>query len=162
MLHLIPPTLHRIGLRLAHALRKVWWRWRKPLVVGCRVLVTDREGRILLVRHSYGSGRWMLPGGGLRRGEDVVAAAARELVEETGCRLEAGRLATIAREPLAGTTSEVHVVAGTTSDSPVADEREIAEVKFFALDALPANLSPGLAEAIPGWLKTTEADATRA
>ena len=75
MLHLIPAPAHRTVLRIAHGLRLRWWRMRKPRLAGCRVLALDREDRVLLVRHSYGSGKWMPPGGGLTRGEDALAAA---------------------------------------------------------------------------------------
>lgn len=40
------------------------------------------EGRLLLVRER-GAGRWSLPGGGMKKGEDPVTAACRELDEET-------------------------------------------------------------------------------
>lgn len=43
------------------------------------------QGRILLLRHEKGSGEaWLLPGGGVRVGESLVAALQRELWEETG------------------------------------------------------------------------------
>jgi 8-oxo-dGTP pyrophosphatase MutT (NUDIX family) len=38
----------------------------------------------LLVRHSYGDRRWMLPGGRVRRGEDPVNTARREMHQELG------------------------------------------------------------------------------
>ena len=41
-----------------------------------------REGRLLLVRER-GAKHWSLPGGGVKKGEDPVAAAVRELDEET-------------------------------------------------------------------------------
>lgn len=40
------------------------------------------EGRLPLVR-DRGAKRWSLPGGGVKKGEDPVAAATRELDEET-------------------------------------------------------------------------------
>ncbi len=40
------------------------------------------DGRLLLVRER-GARHWSLPGGGMKRGEDPVAAAVRELDEET-------------------------------------------------------------------------------
>jgi 8-oxo-dGTP diphosphatase len=52
-------------------------------------VVTDRAGAVLLVRASDRSdlrGRWFLPGGGLRHGEDPQDAVLRELAEETGLR----------------------------------------------------------------------------
>jgi 8-oxo-dGTP pyrophosphatase MutT (NUDIX family) len=99
VLHLIPPPLHRAALRLAHALRKVWWRVGKPRLNGCRVLARDADGRVLLVRHCYGSGRWMLPGGGMKRGEDPLLAAERELLEEVGCRLNDPVVVMVRAEP---------------------------------------------------------------
>jgi 8-oxo-dGTP diphosphatase len=52
-----------------------------------------RDGEVLLVRHEKG-GRsyWLVPGGGVDAGETMVAAAARELLEETGYSVEVGRL----------------------------------------------------------------------
>ncbi len=41
-----------------------------------------RDGKLLLVRER-GAKHWSLPGGGMKKGEDAVAAAIRELGEET-------------------------------------------------------------------------------
>ena len=58
-----------------------------------RVLLLDAAGRVLLVRGSDpgrpGSSYWFTIGGGLDSGESVAAAAARELFEETGLRVDA-------------------------------------------------------------------------
>lgn len=141
MLHLIPAPLHRAGLTLAHAVRIRWWQWRKPLLIGCRVLAFDDAQRVLLIRHSYGSGRWMLPGGGVDRGEDPLAAGIRELVEETGCGLRDPMLFGQVDEPLYGTTNRVHLITGTTTGMVQGDGREVIAAEFFALDALPDDLS---------------------
>jgi 8-oxo-dGTP pyrophosphatase MutT (NUDIX family) len=57
-----------------------------------RVLLLDREGRILLfltkAPDTSGYARWITPGGGVDPGEDHHAAALRELLEETGLVLE--------------------------------------------------------------------------
>lgn len=45
--------------------------------------VVMRDGKVLLVKER-GQGRFSLPGGGVKRNEPVVAAAARELAEELG------------------------------------------------------------------------------
>ena len=48
------------------------------------------EGRILLVRHTYGQkeGYWALPGGYTTPGERLDESAVRELKEETGLSTE--------------------------------------------------------------------------
>lgn len=153
MLHLIPPRLHRIGLRLAHAVRKHWWRLAKVQLNGCRVLAFDEAGRLLLIRHSYGSGNWMLPGGGIARGEEPLAAAQRELAEETGCSLQDAFAHSVVEEPLYGTTNRVHMIAGRAVGQPRPDGREIIELGFFARDGLPSHLSPAVVSQIDGWFE---------
>jgi 8-oxo-dGTP pyrophosphatase MutT (NUDIX family) len=46
-------------------------------------MVINRNGHVLLVRHSYMPG-WSLPGGGVDRGEPPDVAVVRELGEEIG------------------------------------------------------------------------------
>ncbi|MEA3263212.1 MAG: NUDIX domain-containing protein [Pseudomonadota bacterium] len=157
MLRLIPRPLHRVLLVQAHRVRLVWWRIRKPLLLGCRVLAFDGEGRILLVRHSYGSGRWMLPGGGIGRGEEPLLAALRELAEETACALEDPRELAVIEEPLAGTINRVHVITGRARGVPRGDGREIVAAEFFAPDALPPNLAEQLQRNLADWIRTARA-----
>lgn len=152
MLQLIPASAHRAALRLAHGLRLRWWRLRRPRLGGCRILALDCAARVLLVRHSYGSGQWMPPGGGIGRGEDAVAAARRELLEETGCRLEWAVRLDLVKEELHGADNGVHIVAGLTLDAPRADNREIVEAAFFEVDALPEPMSAWLRAQLPSWI----------
>ena len=159
MLHLIPAPAHRVLLRLADALRRRWWRWRRPALSGCRIVALDPQGRVLLVRHSYGSRRWFLPGGGLSRGEEPVRAAARELAEETGCRLSEPWLLAVFDEAISGAANRVHIVAGRTDDGPLADDREIVAAGFFALDTLPEPMAPGYAERVRDWVTAAAAGA---
>ena len=157
MLHLIPKPLHRLAYRLAHAGRRVWWRLARPRVSGCRILAFDAEGCVLLVRHSYGTGNWMAPGGGLRRGEDPLRAGPRELSEETGCTLEGVWQVALVEEPLKGATNVVHVLAGQAVGLPVPDGREVIEAGFFAPEALPSPMSAPLGRDLPGWLRAAKA-----
>ncbi|MFD3970299.1 NUDIX domain-containing protein [Streptomyces cyaneofuscatus] len=53
-------------------------------VLGVSVVVTDAQGRVLLGRKR--AGMWELPAGGVEFGETAVAAAVRELAEETGLK----------------------------------------------------------------------------
>ncbi len=161
MLHLIPAPIHRQAFRLAHGLRLRWWRWRKPQLTGCRVLAFDADGHLLLVRHSYGSGKWMPPGGGVGRSEEPLGAAVRELLEETGCQLagaaEFGRI----EEPLHGAVNRVHLITGITSGIPKPDSREVIAAAFFAPGALPIEMTPNFAATLPGWITAARAALAR-
>ena len=120
------------------ALALVGWRTR-----GVKVIAFDASGRVLLVRHRYGrSDLWMLPGGGIARGEAPVAAALRELMEETGCRLNAAAILGQWDARAEGRRDTVWLVRGTTTDTPQIDGVELAEASFFPPDALPAAASP--------------------
>ena len=64
--------------------------WRARSGAACR--------EILLMRRSD-NGHWGLPGGYVERGESVAQAVAREVREETGVRIEVGRLIGVYSDP---------------------------------------------------------------
>jgi ADP-ribose pyrophosphatase YjhB (NUDIX family) len=140
MLHLIPAPLHRALLRVAHPVRKHWRRWTKPQTAGVSVIGLDDAGRVFLVRHAYGSGRWSLPGGGLGRNEDPERCAHREIREELACTLEQVDLAAQFDEILHGAPHRAYVFTAQFRGEPRPDGRELIEAGWFALDALPPDL----------------------
>lgn len=128
---------------LAHRARR--WamrvvRWR---TTGVKTMVFDRAGALLMIRHRYGNTKlWMLPGGGVARGEAPAAAAAREVREETGCVVAGIAPVATYRARGEGRRDTVHLFRGRTDDAPVADGVEVADAAFFALDVLPDTTSP--------------------
>lgn len=60
-------------------------RFSRGMTLGVRAMLL-KDGKIVLVRHSYVPG-WYLPGGGLDAGESFAEALAREIEEEAGARL---------------------------------------------------------------------------
>lgn len=152
MLRLIPRPLARALYRLAHDVRVVWWRVARPRLDGCRVIALDSANRVLLIRHTYGTGRWMPPGGGLGRREDALDAAARELAEETGCVLRNAVLIDEVLESLHGARNRVRIVAGRVSDKPRVDGREVAKAAFFRAERLPDDMPRQFCKQLPGWI----------
>jgi 8-oxo-dGTP diphosphatase len=113
---------------------------RYARVEGANALVTDADGRILVVRPTY-LREWMLPGGRVERGETPHAAAIRETREETGLDVVIDRLVLVdARK--ARDTSFVFTarVTGGELDPQLG---EIAEVGWLDVDEI-TRTSPGL------------------
>ena len=114
--------------------------WRNP-GVGAAVVVFNDDGKVLMVRRGPGvtrSGYWSIPAGFVDYGEEIRAAAARELLEETGLVAEVGDVMFVAsnfHDPskltvgiwFAGTVTGGVLVAGDDADA----------VGWFALDDLP-------------------------
>lgn len=129
-------AFYRLAYRAAHAVRHRWRRWRKVPLSGASMIARDAEGRLLMVRLSYAAG-WSFPGGGARRGEDMEAAAVRELAEEAGCAAETVRLVGRMDETVSGSPHTAHIFTCVTEDLPRPDGREVVEALFFPPHSLP-------------------------
>ena len=130
--------------RLIAKAARLWWAIRRPRALGARALVLDSADRVALVKHTYRP-NWYLPGGGVNKRESFAEALARELREEialTDFRLE--RVLGIYRNGAEGKDDHVviFVVRAQATAIRAADALEIEEAGWFALDALPADISP--------------------
>lgn len=132
--HLLKPLTERLGALAGLLVR--------PMTLGVRGILLDDDGRVLLVRHTYLPG-WYLPGGGVDAGETVARAVAREIAEETG--VAASGVPRLFALYLNARVSRRDHVALLVFDAPCGrpplrgPSLEIAEVGFFALDALPPD-----------------------
>ena len=63
------------------------------------VVWSEGPGSALLLMRRSDNGDWGLPGGYVEIGESVAQAAAREVLEETGVRVEVGRLVGVYSDP---------------------------------------------------------------
>jgi ADP-ribose pyrophosphatase YjhB (NUDIX family) len=125
-------------------LMQQWFRLTRSMTLGVRALVIDGQGRILLVRHGYMPG-WLLPGGGVERGETAAQALARELREEA--------VITLTQEPeLFGFYSNEKIFRGDHVAFYVVKQflagrftpsAEIADARFFDRENLPGDTSEG-------------------
>ncbi|NEP16194.1 MAG: NUDIX hydrolase [Leptolyngbya sp. SIO4C1] len=112
---------------------------RRP-IVGTSVIPRLPSGEIVLIRRRD-SGRWGLPGGIIDWGEDIAAAARRELAEETGLHVTSlGRLVGIyshaERDPRFHAICIV-IEAQVEGSFHIQDVAEVMEVKAFSADAIP-------------------------
>jgi 8-oxo-dGTP pyrophosphatase MutT (NUDIX family) len=60
--------------------------------LGCSAVIFDTTKNKILLTCRADNGLWCLPGDGIDPGESVVEACARELWEETGLRVQVGKL----------------------------------------------------------------------
>lgn len=113
--------------------------------MGVRGFVTDAEGRVLLIEHTYVSG-WHLPGGGVERGETAEEALARELVEEVGVEI-VGRAELVSTHSNHAYFPNDHVLLYRVDQwtaCPATQKGEIARMDWFRLDSLPEGVTAGV------------------
>lgn len=125
--------------RLALKLMQPYWRLRRGFTLGAQGAIIGADKRILLVRHTYRPG-WFFPGGGVEWGETLEMALARELAEEADVELTGrpelhGVFSNFRRFP--GDHVALFVVREWRQPETPRTSAEIAEVGFYALNALP-------------------------
>ena len=118
-------------------------------------IITDDAGRLLLVRrgHEPEAGRWSLPGGRVEPGESDPQAVVREVREETGLRVEPGRLiGEVERPGPGGTVFDIHDYAASVSGGQLAAADDAADARWVHprdIDGL--DLTSGLAGTLTEW-----------
>ncbi len=153
--------LQHLAYRVAAPLHHGWWTLSRARHDGVKCLVTH-GGEVVLVRHTYGDRRqWDFPGGFVRRGEEPVVAARREMEEELGLRgARLTPVGTIAHR-VARRRGTVHYFRVEAADARLAaDPVELAEVAWFRPGELPRPLGDYVAEAL-AWIAPAVASAGR-
>ena len=137
--------LHRLGYRLAFRALQVIWFVTRPRKLGVKCVLTDR-GRVLLVRHTYGSRAWDLPGGGVRRRESPLRAAHREMEEELGVDAAQWRPLGEIRGSVNHRRDTIHCFeAELRAPGLTLAQGELDAAGWFERTELPADLAPYVA-----------------
>ena len=112
-------------------------------------MLFDADGRILLIRNSYGDTQaYVLPGGGVHPFETPQQAAQREVREEVNCGVSDLSLVATHYSEREGKRDSIWLYEGRTDETPAPDPKEVAEAAFFTLDQLPQLVSPATARRI--------------
>ena len=120
-----------------------------PMVTADAAII-DRQGRILLIQRSD-NGRWALPGGALEVGEPPSQGVVREALEETGLRCRPVALVGVFDSLTWGSVSGQHLCIlaflceplGELSDDPPTHALETLDVRWFAEQEVPSDLTAG-------------------
>jgi ADP-ribose pyrophosphatase YjhB (NUDIX family) len=141
-------TLLALCFRHSYPLIRFYWRMFGKHVIEVRCLIIH-DGRVLLIRHSYGPEGWSLPGGGARRNESPVAAISREVKEEVGISLPSVDQIEVNRvQPTPIPVKSLCFVAEVDSADFKLNGAEVAEARWFGLCDLPPNLFPEASAAL--------------
>jgi len=129
---------------LGHAMPHTYEYPRPALTVDCVVFGLDEEDlKVLLIQRDLAPfhGKWALPGGFVQVGEDLDAAARRELREETGLHsLFLEQLYTFGdprRDPREHVVSVAYYALVNLHDHQVQAATDAREAAWFAVDDVP-------------------------
>lgn len=127
--------------RVLYRTWNLFLRIAQPDTLSVKLMLVRGE-EILLVKHTY-QPHWRLPGGGVRAGERLDAAARREASEELGAELGFVKLLGIYAD--FGRHGNQHIAVFVCSDYSLSGRQNL-EIECFAhfrLDDMPASLDPG-------------------
>jgi ADP-ribose pyrophosphatase YjhB (NUDIX family) len=122
-------------------LARLKWFFTRPMSIGVRILLLQ-DIEILLVKHTY-QNHWYLPGGGVKKKETLEQAIKRECKEEIGAELYDIQIF--------GAYSNFyeykndHIIVFSCSNFSLKQKKntEIEMLKFFNINSLPKDISPG-------------------
>ncbi len=134
---------------------------RPVIQCGASVIVVSKDKRVLLQRRKD-NGLWGYHGGAVELDEDVRLAAARELYEETGLSAKSLELFDVFSGPdmhhvypNGDEVSNIDIVFICREYEGVIRPQtdEVLELKFFALDEIPVDITPPNVRALVAFIR---------
>jgi ADP-ribose pyrophosphatase YjhB (NUDIX family) len=100
-------------------------------------IILNESNQIVLVKRAIqpGYGKWVIPGGFVDRGEEVVGAAVREAREEAGIDIRIDRLLNVYSYP--GLAPVIIVYVATMTGGALSCDDECLDVRFFSHEEIP-------------------------
>ncbi len=118
-------------------------------------IIVDPSDRLLLIRrgHPPGEGLWSIPGGRVEPSETDAAALRREVLEETGLRVSAGRLVgTVERPGPGGVTYVIRDYLAAVLGGTLRAGDDAADARWCSGEELAGlPLTSGLLETLTEW-----------
>jgi 8-oxo-dGTP pyrophosphatase MutT (NUDIX family) len=139
--------------KAVHIVVRMYWFILRPKTYGALCLI-ECNGKILLVKNSYGRDEWTFPGGGIKKGEEAIDAARREVSEEVG--IDVSNLEHLGN--FLDTTDfnrdfvECFFVT-VQSESIIVDCGEIKETRWFPLNEIPEGVKPQVGDLIKKYME---------
>jgi len=109
--------------------------------LGAAAVIFDGDGRVLLVRHSYGRRGWELPGGGRKPKESLEQAVFREVREELGVEALTAELRGVYYEPGVDQHHFAFRCRLPDGHDPKPSSAEILDCGYFSVDGLPRPMN---------------------
>lgn len=106
-------------------------------IVGMIAFVV-KDKKILFVKHSY-QNKWGLPGGWMKRGENLESVMEREIIEEVGIKVKVVdvlEINSIKTRPVVDVVVKCEVVSGKIKE----DQIEVENAAFFSIDDIPNDI----------------------
>jgi 8-oxo-dGTP pyrophosphatase MutT (NUDIX family) len=147
---------------LRNLLVHTWFRLKRPMTLGARVIALRADGYVCLVRHTYTPG-WHLPGGGVERGENCLEAAIKEAREEAGLVIAPADISLVSIHSNFDNFPGDHVLVYLThswTEVTTTTAHEIAEFGFFDPLHLPSGTTAGTRRRLGELAKKTSVSPT--
>ncbi len=130
------------------------WKIVKPKSFGARAMLIKGD-EVLLVKHTYQTS-WYFPGGGLKTGETYEEAIRRELKEELNAEVYKLELFGVFNSTYEGKNDSITIFLCKAFElSHKKPNSEISEFKYFKLNDLPHDISPGTIKRINEYKNNT-------
>lgn len=104
-----------------------------------RVIIYRDDGDILLVKSRFSRQEWALPGGSVNSNESYEQAAAREVLEEVGLKIDNLRYLGKTNSHESYAKFSVRVFAAHTSDGDIKYNFEIMEARWLNREYIPGE-----------------------